>query len=50
LNNARVSEKHSLVLENESENPEDVLDLASHIQASVMENFNINLEIEPLIF
>lgn len=50
LNNARVSEKHSLVLENESENSEDILDLASHIQASVMENFNINLEIEPLIF
>ena len=50
LNNARVSEKHSLVLENESENSEDILDLASHIQTSVMENFNINLEIEPLIF
>ena len=50
LNNARVSEKHSLVLENESENPEDVLDLASHIQSSVLDNFNINLEIEPLIF
>ena len=50
LNNARVSEKHSLVLENKSENSEDILDLASHIQSSVMDNFNINLEIEPLIF
>lgn len=50
LNNARVSEKHSLVLENKSENSEDILDLASHIQSSVFENFNINLEIEPLIF
>ncbi len=50
LNNARVSEKHSLVLENKSENSEDILDLASHIQSSVLDNFNINLEIEPLIF
>ena len=50
LNNARVSEKHSLVLENKSENSEDILDLASHIQSSVLNNFNINLEIEPLIF
>ena len=38
LNNARVSEKHSLVLENKSEKSEDILDLASHIQASVLEN------------
>lgn len=50
LNNARVSEKHSLVLENQSEKSEDILDLASHIQSSVMENYNINLEIEPQIF
>jgi UDP-N-acetylmuramate dehydrogenase len=50
LNNARVSEKHSLVLENQSEKSEDILDLASHIQSSVMENYNINLEIEPKIF
>ena len=50
LNNARVSEKHSLVLENKSEKSEDILDLASHIQASVLENYNINLEIEPQIF
>ena len=50
LNNARVSEKHSLVLENKSDKSEDILDLASHIQASVLKNFNINLEIEPQIF
>ena len=50
LNNARVSEKHSLVLENQSEKSEDILNLASHIQSSVMENYNINLEIEPQIF
>ena len=50
LNNARVSEKHSLVLENKSEKSEDILDLASHIQASVLENYNINLEFEPQIF
>ena len=50
LNNARVSEKHSLVLENKSEKSEDILDLASHIQSSVFDNFNINLEIEPQIF
>ncbi len=50
LNNARVSEKHSLVLENKSEKSEDILDLASHIQASVLENYNINLELEPQIF
>ena len=50
LNNARVSEKHSLVLENKSEKSEDILDLASYIQASVLENYNINLEIEPQIF
>ena len=50
LNNARVSEKHSLVLENKSEKSEDILDLASHIQASVLENYKINLEIEPQIF
>ena len=50
LNNARVSEKHSLVLENKSEKSEDILNLASHIQASVLENYNINLEIEPQIF
>ncbi len=50
LNNARVSEKHSLVLENKSEKSEDILDLASHIQASVFENYNINLELEPQIF
>ena len=50
LDNARVSEKHSLVLENKSEKSEDILDLASYIQASVLENYNINLEIEPQIF
>ena len=50
LNNARVSEKHSLVLENKSEKSEDILDLASYIQASVLENYNINLELEPRIF
>ena len=50
LNKARVSEKHSLVLENKSEKSEDILDLASYIQASVLENYNINLEIEPQIF
>ena len=50
LNNARVSEKHSLVLENKSEKSEDILDLASHIQASVLENYKINLELEPQIF
>ena len=50
LNNARVSEKHSLVLENKSEKSEDILDLASHIQSSVLENYNINLELEPQIF
>ena len=50
LNNARVSEKHSLVLENKSEKSEDIVDLASHIQASVLENYNINLELEPQIF
>ena len=50
LNNARVSEKHSLLLENKSEKSEDILDLASHIQASVLENYNINLELEPQIF
>ena len=50
LNNARVSEKHSLVLENKSEKSEDILDLASHIQSSVFDNYNINLEIEPQIF
>ena len=50
LNNARVSEKHSLVLENKSEKSEDILDLASHIQASVLENYNIILELEPQIF
>ena len=50
LNNARVSEKHSLVLENKSEKSDDILDLASHIQASVLENYNINLELEPQIF
>jgi UDP-N-acetylmuramate dehydrogenase len=50
LNNARVSEKHSLVLENKSEKSEDILDLASYIQASVLENYNINLELEPQIF
>ena len=50
FNNARVSEKHSLVLENKSEKSEDILDLASHIQASVLENYNINLELEPQIF
>ncbi len=50
LNDARVSEKHSLVLENKSEKSEDILDLASHIQASVLENYNINLELEPQIF
>jgi UDP-N-acetylmuramate dehydrogenase len=50
LNNARVSEKHSLVLENKSEKSEDILDLASYIQVSVLENYNINLEIEPQIF
>ena len=50
LNNARVSEKHSLVLENKSEKSKDILDLASHIQASVLENYNINLELEPQIF
>ena len=50
LNNARVSEKHSLVLENKSEKSEDILDLASHIQASVLENYKINLEFEPQIF
>ncbi len=50
LNDAQVSEKHSLVLENMSENSEDILDLASYIQSSVLENYNINLEIEPLIF
>ena len=50
LNNARVSEKHSLVLENKSDKSEDILDLASHIQASVLENYNINLELEPQIF
>ena len=50
LNNARVSEKHSLVLENKSEKSEDILNLASHIQASVLENYNINLELEPQIF
>ncbi len=50
LNDARVSEKHSLVLENKSEKSEDILDLASHIQASVLENYKINLEFEPQIF
>ena len=50
LNDAQVSEKHSLVLENKSENSEDILDLASYIQSSVLDNYNINLEIEPLIF
>ncbi len=50
LDNARVSEKHSLVLENKSEKSEDILNLASHIQASVLENYNINLELEPQIF
>ena len=50
LNNARVSEKHSLVLENKSEKSEDILNLASYIQASVLENYNINLELEPQIF
>ena len=50
LNNARVSEKHSLVLENKSEKSEDILDLASYIQSSVFDNYNINLEIEPQIF
>ena len=50
LNNARVSEKHSLVLENKSEKSEDILDLASHIQAAVLENYKINLELEPQIF
>ncbi len=50
LNDAQVSEKHSLVLENMSENSEDILDLASYIQSSVLDNYNINLEIEPLIF
>ncbi len=50
LNNARVSEKHSLVLENKSEKSEDILDLASYIQTSVLENYNINLELEPRIF
>ena len=50
LNDARVSEKHSLVLENKSEKSEDILDLASHIQASVLENYKINLELEPQIF
>ena len=50
LNNARVSEKHSLVLENKSEKSEDILDLASHIQSSVLDEYNINLEIEPQIF
>ena len=50
LNNARVSEKHSLVLENKSEKSEDILDLASHIQSSVLDKYNINLEIEPQIF
>ena len=50
LNNARVSEKHSLVLENKSEKSEDILDLASHIQASVLEYYKINLELEPQIF
>ena len=50
LNNARVSEKHSLVLENKSEKSEDILDLASYIQDSVLENYNIKLEIEPQIF
>jgi len=50
LNNARVSGKHSLVLENKSEKSEDILDLASHIQACVLENYNINLELEPQIF
>ena len=50
LNNARVSKKHSLVLENKSKKSEDILDLASHIQSSVFDNYNINLEIEPQIF
>ena len=50
LNDAQVSEKHSLVLENKSENSEDILDLALYIQSSVLDNYNINLEIEPLIF
>ena len=50
LNDARVSEKHSLVLENKSEKSEDILDLASHIQSSVLDKYNINLEIEPQIF
>jgi len=50
LNNASVSENHSLVLVNKSENSEDILDLASYIQSSVLENYNINLEIEPQIF
>ena len=50
LNNARVSEKHSLVLENKSEKSEDILNLASYIQASVLENYNIKLELEPQIF
>tara|TARA_B100000579_G_scaffold400370_1_gene381969 strand:+ start:86 stop:1078 length:993 start_codon:yes stop_codon:yes gene_type:complete len=50
LKNAKVSDKHSLVLENKSEKPKDILDLASHIQSLVLDNYNINLEIEPLIF
>jgi UDP-N-acetylmuramate dehydrogenase len=50
LNDARVSEIHSLVLENKSEKPQDILDLASYIQSSVWNNYNINLEIEPQIF
>ena len=50
LNDARVSEIHSLVLENKSEKPQDILDLASYIQSSVWDNYNINLEIEPQIF
>ena len=29
---------------------EDILDLASYIQSSVFDNYNINLEIEPQIF
>ena len=50
LKNAKVSDKHSLVLENKSEKPKDILDLASHIQSLVLDNYNINLEIEPPIF
>jgi UDP-N-acetylmuramate dehydrogenase len=50
LNDAKVSENHSLVLENKSENSEDILDLASYIQSSVSNKYNINLEIEPQIF